>query len=88
MNILHEYDQHLIRQTPTGKQQHKEYCMKALRDYRIASGKSKRAFARMLIIPYTTYCRYEESPGKIPLAEAIRICGILGIQVTQIAIDS
>ena len=61
--------------------------MKTLEDYRKERGVSKRAFARWLEIPYTTYLRYEANINRAPFEEVIKICAKLEIPTDSFAQD-
>lgn len=57
----------------------------ALRELRRAAGyPSGSAFARALGIPASTYNRYEESPGSIPLRGAWAIADALGVAIDAV----
>lgn len=58
---------------------------KTLEELRKESGMSKLQFSKMLEVPYTTYLRYEADLKRASFAEVGRICGKLGIEITQIA---
>lgn len=58
---------------------------KTLREIRVESGKSKRQYAAMMEIPYTSYVRYEKNLSKAPFDIVVKICKKLKIDITNIA---
>lgn len=62
-----------------------EIQKKTLQQLRIEDGKSKRQYAKMLEIPYTTYSRYEANLCNAPFDIVVKICKKLKIDITNIA---
>jgi len=62
------------------------YDKMTIEQIRENQGKSKLAVAQSANIPYTSYLRYENNPGKAPFAEVAKICRALNVNFEQVSI--
>lgn len=62
-----------------------EVQKKTLQQLRMEDGKSKRQYAKLFDIPYTTYARYEANLCNAPFDVVVRICKKLKIDITKIS---
>ena len=61
------------------------YGCPSLKDARKAAGfKTSKEFAEMAGIPPTTYCRYEQKPGHIPMTTAMKLADVLDITLDEV----